>query len=153
LISILISEFQAAWVGRNLGATPTGALFAVSLISQHPRLSQLHTPNFTFLTMASASTSLDRDVEAQRDVLQPHRASYHLARYYPLGWNVLTIFEKELGEDEIHETANSPSVVASDASRAPAGFAQPVISESQGIADSIFPRPRVPVRHTILILS
>ena len=34
--------------------------------------------------MASASTSRDPDVEAQRDVLQPNRASQHLVRYYPL---------------------------------------------------------------------
>ena len=138
-----------AQLGRNFAST--GAVF---LISQHPRLSQLHTPHFTFLGMASPSTSLDRDVEAQRDDLQPHRASYHLARYYPSGWNVLTIFGKEPGEVDIHETADSPSVVASDATRAPAGLAQPVISESQGIATSIFfPCSRVPVRHAILILS
>jgi hypothetical protein len=45
----------------------------------------LHTPHVAFRTMASASTSRDPDVEAQRDALQPHRASHHLARYYPVG--------------------------------------------------------------------
>ena len=44
-----------------------------------------HTPHFAFRKMASASTSRDPDVEAQRDVLQPHRAYHHIPRYFPLG--------------------------------------------------------------------
>jgi hypothetical protein len=81
--------------------------------------------------MASTSTSHDRDVEAQRDVLQPQRASYNLPRYYSSG---LTVLGKVLGEGEIRETANSPSEVARDASQAPVG------SESQAMgAASISP--------------
>jgi hypothetical protein len=38
-----------------------------------------------FLTMASPSTSRDIDVEAQPVDLQPHRATYNLAYYYPQG--------------------------------------------------------------------
>ena len=91
--------------------------------------------------MASASTSRDLDVEAQRDVLQPHRASHHLSCRYPLDWNVLTIFGKELEEEENHEATNHPSEVASNTSRAPADQAQPVASASQAKgAVAIFPR-------------
>ena len=50
--------------------------------------------NYTHPTMAPASTSRDPDLEAQRDRLQPHRASYLL---YSLGLNVLTIFGKRAG--------------------------------------------------------
>ena len=100
------------------------------------------TPHFTFLTMASASTSRHPDVEAQRDVLRPHRASYHLTRYCPLGWIILTIFGKELGEDDIYEMKNRPSEVVSDAGRAPADLAHSVVSESQAIgATHIPPHP------------
>ena len=38
-----------------------------------------HTPHCALWKMASASTSRDTDVEAQRDVLQPHRTSHPLA--------------------------------------------------------------------------
>ena len=44
-----------------------------------------HTLHFTFRTMASSSKSHGRDVEAQRDVLQPHRAPHPLIRYCLLG--------------------------------------------------------------------
>ena len=46
--------------------------------SQHPRLSQLHTLHITFLTMLSPSTSRHVDLEGQRNVSQPYRASYSL---------------------------------------------------------------------------
>lgn len=86
-----------------------------------------------------------RDVEAQRDVSHPHRASYHFARYYPLGW--LTVFGKELGEDEIYEMKDRRPEVASDVqgdvSSAHADLAQPVVPESQATgATFIFPCPR-----------
>jgi hypothetical protein len=89
--------------------------------------------------MASPSKSPDLDVEAQLDVLKPHRASHHLSRHCPLGWNILTVFGKEPGEDDNHGTKNRPPEVASDASRAPADQAQPVasVSEAKG-AVSIF---------------
>ena len=97
------------------------------------------TPHFTFLTMASASTSRHLDVEAQRDVSQPHRASHHLNRYCPLGWYMLTIFGKDLGEDDIYEMTNRSSEVVSDASRAPADLAHSVVSESQAIGAAHIP--------------
>ena len=40
---------------------------------------QPSTSSFTFRMMASAYTSRNRGIEAQRDVLQPHCASYHLS--------------------------------------------------------------------------
>jgi hypothetical protein len=94
--------------------------------------------HFTFVTMASASTGRDPDLEAQRDLLQPHRASYHL---YPLGWGVLTIFGKEPGEDEIRETTNPPSEMDNGPSQLPADLAHPVDSGSHAIGvASILPR-------------
>jgi hypothetical protein len=57
------------------------------------------------------------------------------------GWNVLTIFGKELGEDDNHETTKLSSGVVSDASRATADLAQPLASVSQAKgAVSISPR-------------
>ena len=97
--------------------------------------------------MASASTTRDRDVEAQRDVSRPHRASYNLTPLLRLECTDIS-WKKELGEDEIYRMVNRPS------SREPADLAQSAISESQAIGTaSIFLHPRVPMRHTILILS
>ena len=49
----------------------------ISLAFQRPRLAQLYTPRFTFLTMSRGG-----DIEAQRDLSQSHRASSRLVRYY-----------------------------------------------------------------------
>ena len=83
--------------------------------------------------MAPISTSHDHDVEAQRDVLQPHRASYHLTHYYPLGWNVLTASIK-VPEDDIHGRTNHPSEMGSETSRLSSDLAQTVILRSLGTA-------------------
>ena len=90
--------------------------------SQLPRLVQLH---FTYLM------SRDGDLEAQRELSQSHRAS---SRYYLLGWKVLMVLGKGLGEGEIHEMTIRPPETSSDASRASAFLAQPVVSQAIGAA-------------------
>ena len=85
--------------------------------------------------MASAPATQDRDVEAQRDVPRPHRASYHLALLLSSHTLECTdiFFLKELVEDEIHGTVNDPS------GREPADLAQSAISESQAIGTASTP--------------
>ena len=83
--------------------------------------------------MAPISSSRDHDVEAQRDVLQPYRASYHLTHYHPLGWNVLTASIKVL-EDDIHGRTNPPSEMGSETSRLSSDLAQTFILRSLGTA-------------------
>ena len=59
-----------------------------------------------------------------------------------------------LGEGVIRETTDHPSEIDNGPSRAAADPANPVECESHAVgAASIFPRPHVPVRHTILIYS
>ena len=77
--------------------------------------------------MASASTSRNRDVEAQQGIVQHRRASYHLARPLSLTLRCTDDFWKELGEGVILETTSHSSEMAGDAN----GPAQPVVLESQ----------------------
>jgi hypothetical protein len=86
--------------------------------------------------MASLSTGSDGDLEAQRVLLQPRRASYHLPRHYRVSQKVLTSLGKEVGGGEIHEMAIRPSEMSS-ASRASALLTQPVVSQAIGAA--LFP--------------
>jgi hypothetical protein len=74
--------------------------------------------------------SHDGDLEAQRDLLQPHRASYLI----PLGWKVLMALGKGSGEGEIHEMTILSSETSSDANRASAVLPQPPVSQSIGAA-------------------
>ena len=99
--------------------------------------------------MAPISTSRDHDVEAQRDVLQPHRASYHLTHCYPLGWNVLTAFIKVL-EDDIHGRTSNPSEMGNETSRLSSDLAQTAILRSLGTA-LFTPALAFQVRRVILI--
>ena len=101
--------------------------------------------------MAPISTSRDHDVEAQRDVLQPHRASYHLTHCYPLGWNVLTAFIKVL-EDDIHGRTSNPSEMGNETSRLSSDLAQTAILRSLGTA-LFTPALAFQVRRVILIPS
>lgn len=89
--------------------------------------------------MASTSTGRNRDVEAQKDVFPPYRASYHIARCHLL---VLTSFGKVLGEDDIHERTNRSSEMGGEARRMSVGLAQIVILQALGTS-SISPRPRI----------
>jgi hypothetical protein len=75
---------QATGQPRVSGFNIACALCRVSLPSQHPHLSQQPISHFAYLMMTPPSTSSDGDLEAQRNILQPHRASYDRARRYPL---------------------------------------------------------------------
>jgi hypothetical protein len=85
--------------------------------------------------MTSLSASSDDDLEAQREVSQPHRAFYYLARYHPLDRKVLVVLGIELGGGEIHEMTISPSI-GGDTSRP----AQPVAIGASSLFGN-FPPP------------
>jgi hypothetical protein len=97
--------------------------------------------------MTSLSASSDDDLEAQREVSQPHRAFYYLARYHPLDRKVLVVLGIELGGGEIHEMTISPSI-GGDTSRP----AQPVVIGAASFRE-FPPALTLPVRLIVLTLS
>ena len=71
-----------------------------------------------------------------------------LLAYYPLGWNVLTIFGKELGEGVILEATTHSSEIVGDVH----GPTRPVVLESQAKgAASISPRHCFPSAPQLII--